>query len=313
MTALPTTFSVFDRVEAARQLHPDDFAAALKYVEKHAIEDIMWLLERSRVQARYEHTKFPHLPEIFQRQRQRGGDQIWEGSHNWTNKAVPDGTAIEHLDTPGAFLNAFTCHLPIGQLEHDDEGVFDKKRSGAYLITPPAWEHGDLPNPLGNRKLKGDLWVMRPTLQLLNDCAAKGLCEAPVLHESWTGRSSEGLLKPLRGWLSTARMEAIDAGDKLAVEGVKALYSLLISTMGDSRANFELRRADWRHSVRAQAFSNLWRRAHRIHLEGGTLYRVYETDAIHVATGAPWRSLWSEGRALNQMRLKDAYTLGQEG
>lgn len=312
MTA-PATFSVLDRVDAARELHPGDFEAALTYVKANAIEDVMWLLERSRVQARYEHTRFPRLPEIFQRQRKGGADDIWEGSHNWTNPAVPDGTVIEHLDTPGAFLNAFTCHLPIGSLEHDDEGVFDKRRAGAYLITPPAWEHGNLPSPLGNRKVKGDLWVMRPTVRLLFDCAAKGLCDEPTLHESWTGRSSEALLKPLRGWLADARMQAVNAGDLLATEGVKALYSLLVSTMGDSRANFELRRTDWKHSIRAQAFSNLWRRAHRIHLEGGTLYRVYETDAVHVAQGAAWRSLWSEGRALNQMRLKDTYTLPLEG
>lgn len=317
----PTTFSVLDRVEAARALFPDDLAAALAYCEKNATEDIMWLLEKSRVAARYDHTRFPRLPALFERERRHGGDQIWEGMHNWKNDTVAAGTPVDHCDTPAAFLNALNAHLPIGNLQETGPGAFDRKRSGVYLITlgtPAAFETANpgLPAPWGNRKRRGDVWVTRPTLQLLYDCLAADDLQLEwdgKILDSWTAPSSENLLKPLRGWLADARMQAIDAGDDFAEKAVKVLYRQLVSTMGDSRANFEMRRQDWRHIIRSQAFTNLWRRALKAHRAGLTVAAVKETDALHLV--GQWRKPdgpFEEGRSLAQLSLKKAYRWGEE-
>lgn len=320
MTA-PAGFSVLDRVEAARALYPGNIKAALTYVDRNAIEDVMWLLERSRVQARYDHTRFPRLPALFERERKGAGDMVWEGQHSWANPAVADGTLVDQCDTPAAYLNALTCHLPIGNLqETGPQDGLDRRRSGVYLVTlgtTAAWEAANpgLPAPWGNRKKRGDVWITRPTLQLLLDVQKDSQLtlewDGKIL-DSWTAPSSEALLKPLRGWLADARMEAIYAGDKFAEEAIKILYYKLVSTMGDSRANFEMRRMDWRHIIRSQAFSNLWRRAYKAHDAGFTVAAVKATDELHIIHGDDWRSVWTEGRGLAHLSLKRTYPWGQE-
>lgn len=319
MTA-PAGFSVLDRVEAARALYPGDDERALAYVKKNAVEDVMWLLDKSRVAGRYDHTYFPKLPALFERERKGAGDMIWEGRHSWKNPAVQPGTVVHHLDVPGSYLNALNCHLPIGPLQETGPGEFDRKRSGVYLVelgAVAAWERDNpgLPCPWGNRKRPGQVWITRPTLQLLIDCRkAEDLqldWDGRIL-DSWTAPSSEALLKPLREWLATARMAAIGAGDKLAEEAVKAMYSRFVSTIGDSGKNHEMRRQDWTHLIHSQAFANLWRRARKLQQKGFTVAAAKETDALHIVDSpADWRDVFPEGRGLAQLSHDRTYRWGE--
>ncbi|KJY27392.1 acyltransferase [Streptomyces sp. NRRL S-495] len=79
--------------------------------------------------------------------------------------------------------------------------------------------------------------------------------------------------------------------------------------MGESNANHEIRRADWMHIIRAQAFSNLWGKALKAHEGGLIVVKATGTDELHVI--GDWRSVFSEGRGVSDMKAKgETYTLG---
>ncbi|RVU14835.1 dihydrolipoamide S-succinyltransferase [Streptomyces antnestii] len=274
----------------------------------------MALFERSRVGGRYAHSKFPPTDDILRKKSQKGADEIWEGRPKWRNKTAFDaarkGEQIEvtTLDMNAAYLSAFKCWLPVGKLVEDTTGVHDPKRSGVYRITPPAWDHDGLPNPLGARKEPGPVWVPDSLVRLLLDCAKWGLCEAPVIHKALLSGGTESLLEKLRRALAESRKTAIAEGDEIAVEYVKSMYSKFVSTIGESSTNTEIRRPDWMHIIRSKAFTNLWRKAYKAHGAGLTVVQMSGTDELHVA--GDWRPVFPEGRDLNQVKAKDIYTLG---
>jgi hypothetical protein len=161
---------------------------------------------------------------------------------------------------------------------------------------------------LGDRRKSGELWITEPTLRLLHRCARDGLCDAPVIRESWTSGSTENLLEKLRRTLAEVRREAIERGDEVTTEYLKAAYSKFISTMGESTYNREIRRPDWMHILRSQAFANLWLKARKAHQAGLKVVEVTGTDELHVA--GDWRQVFTEGRDLSEMKPKHQYVLG---
>lgn len=299
-------FTVTDRTEAAKVMFPGDTAAQLQYCLKNSIPDTMDFLDYLRATSRYDYTAFPpEVPGILVRSAKGRADEIWEGRPNWTNPRTEPGTLVHRLDTNAAYLAATNTHLPIGTLEHSIDGVFDRKRSGLYLIDPPYWQHHHLPNPIGNREEPGPVWIARPTLQLLFDCSTERygqLCDAPVIHESWTSGSTDALLRKWRETLRDARAHAILQRDEVALAYVKDMYAKFVSTCGDSSANRRIRRQDWVHIIRAQAFANLWRKSLKANSGGLQVHRVWGTDELHVVGG--WEAVFTEGRGLNEMKIK---------
>lgn len=93
----------------------------------------------------------------------------------------------------------------------------------------------------------------------------------------------------------------------MTVEYIKAMYSKFTSTIGESSVNRDIRRPDWMHIIRSQAFANLWYKSHRAHTNGLTVVRVRGTDELHVA--GDWRTVFTEGRLTTQMKEKDQYPL----
>ena len=61
------------------------------------------------------------------------------------------------------------------------------------------------------------------------------------------------------------------------------------------------------HILRAQAFANLWYKAHKAHQAGLTLVQATGTDELHII--GDWRTVFTEGRALNEVKQKRTYTL----
>ncbi|MFB7998805.1 acyltransferase [Streptomyces sp. NPDC056002] len=291
-----------------------DVEAAQAALIKSAIPDVMALFERSRVGGRYAHSKFPPTDDILKKKSQKGADEIWEGRPKWRNKAALDAVKkseqieVTTLDMNAAYLSAFKCWLPIGKLVEDTSGVHDPKRSGVYEIIPPAWEHAGLPNPVGNRKEPGPVWVPDSLVRLLLDCAKWGLCEAPVIHRAMLSGATENLLEKLRRALAESRKSAIAEDDEVTVEYVKSMYSKFVSTIGESVNNTEIRRPDWMHIIRSKAFTNLWRKAYKAHTSGLTVVEISGTDELHVA--GDWRPVFPEGRDLNQVKAKNIYMLG---
>ncbi|MDT9692747.1 acyltransferase [Streptomyces sp. P9(2023)] len=305
---------ITDRVHEVLAECSGDVDAAQAALIKAAIPDVMALLKSSRVGGRYEHSEFPPTAEILRKKSQKGADEIWEGRPKWRNSelfaAAKKGELIEvtALDMNAAYCSALKCWLPIGQLREDTSGVHDPKKAGVHLITPATWEHTDLPNPLGHRIEPGELWVTESTLRLLLDCARQGLADTPAIHRSLVSGASEALLEKLRRALAESRKNALAEGDELTVAYVKAMYSKFVSTIGESSANREIRRPDWMHIIRAKAFANLWMKAHKAHRSGLQVVEISGTDELHVA--GDWRSVFAEGRDLNQVKEKDTYTLG---
>ncbi|MER5549853.1 type II toxin-antitoxin system prevent-host-death family antitoxin [Streptomyces sp. NPDC002589] len=310
--------------------HGGDVEAATEALVKKAVPNAMALFEETRVGSNYEHTVYPELLEFLRKKTKDGADQIWEGRHNWTNTALLDqlgaGTldplTVDALDTNASFLSAFKTYLPIGTLQHDPTGGFDPKRSGIYLLTQrPTWHHPHLPDPIGNRHEPGPVLLTDATIRLLIRCARYGLCDEPVIAECWTSGASEGLLEKFRRVLTESRTTALEreaAGytdGTVTVEYIKAMYSKFTSTMGESNANLEIRRPEWMHIIRSQAFANLWYKAYKAHENGLTIVRARGTDELHV-TGGEWRKIqgqeggvFEEGRLTTHMKLKNRYTL----
>ncbi|WP_098008119.1 DnaB-like helicase C-terminal domain-containing protein [Streptomyces sp. sk226] len=303
-------------VDEALHDHDDDITAATEALVKKAVPNAMALFEATRVGGNYEHTIYPETLEFLRKKTKDGADEIWEGRHNWTNTHLTDALqngahppiTVNALDTNASFLSAFKTHLPIGALIHDPHGGFDPKRSGIYrLPTRPTWHHPDLPDPIGNRREDGPVLLDDATIRLLIRCARLGLCEAPHITECWTSGASEGLLEKFRRVLTEARANAIEADDTVTVEYIKSMYSKFTSTIGESSVNRDIRRPDWMHIIRSQAFANLWYKSHRAHSNGLTVVRVRGTDELHVA--GDWRTVFTEGRLTTQMKQKDQYPL----
>ncbi|PWK61825.1 BetR domain-containing protein [Streptomyces sp. CG 926] len=302
------------RVHEALQECDGDLEAAQAALLKSAIPDVMTFFKASRVGGRYEHSEFPPTADVLRKRSQKGADEIWEGRPKWRNasvfKAAKAGAEFEvtALDMNAAYLSAFKAWLPIGQLREDTSGVHDRKKAGVHLITPAEWEHTDLPNPLGNRMEPGELWVSESTLRLLLDCARENLADAPTIHRSLVSGGTEVLLEKLRRALAEVRKTALAEGDELTVNYVKSMYSKLVSTLGESTANRDMRRPDWMHIMRAKAFANLWMKANKIHKAGLQVVEISGTDELHVI--GDWRQVFAEGRDLNQVKEKNIYTLG---
>lgn len=304
-------------VDQALADHGGDIEAATEALVKKAIPNAMALFEATRVGSNYDHTVYPELPDFLRKKTRDGVDEIWEGRHNWTNNPLMDDlqagnrppVTVDVLDTNAAFLSAFKAHLPIGKLVHDPNGGFDPRRSGVYLLNSrPTWEHPDLPDPIGNRREEGPVILDDATVRLLARCAKLGLCEEPSIAESWTSGASEGLLEKFRRVLTEAREKAVMSGDTVTVEYVKAMYAKFVSTLGESSANREIRRPEWMHILRSQAFANLWYKGHRAHTHGLTIVRMRGTDELHV-TGGDWRDVFPEGRLTTQLKLKGQYDI----
>ncbi|MER6319428.1 acyltransferase [Streptomyces sp. NPDC001581] len=308
------TDQIADNVHAALQECEGDVEAAQAALIKSAIPDVMKLFKESRVGGRYEHSEFPPTADVLRKRSQKGADEIWEGRPKWRNphvfQAAKKGETFEvtALDMNAAYLSAFKCWLPIGQLLENTSGVHDREKSGVHLITPAEWEHTDLPNPLGNRMEPGELWVTESTLRLLLDCAREDLADAPTIHRSLVSGGTEVLLEKLRRALAEVRKTALAEGDELTVNYVKSMYSKLVSTLGESTANRDMRRPDWMHIMRAKAFANLWMKANKIHKAGLQVVEISGTDELHVI--GDWHSVFAEGRDLNQVKEKQTYMLG---
>ncbi|MEU9339577.1 transcriptional regulator [Streptomyces sp. NPDC048290] len=298
---------VRETVAAALAAHDGDQRQAIAALTARAIPDAMRLLDMCRIGARYDIVRCPALPETLRKPSPHAPDRVWEARPDWQRPQAPDQTdTVAALSINGAYLAALKTHLPLGQLQPTDPHPHDRRRAGIHLITPSAWEHGAyLPSPLGPHFEPGPVWITESTLRLLLRLSSSkyALCDPPVIHESYTSGSTENLLEKFRTTLRDARARALDEDDAVTLEYVKALYSEFISTMGEPTSNRDLRRPDWMHIIRSQAFANLWSKAYKAYDEGLTLVKVCGADELHLQ--GEWRRVFQEGQDLSQIKLKD--------
>lgn len=307
----PLAAAAAQRIQEAAERFEGDLAK----IFKQSIPMVMDLFDDTRATGRLPVIHHPPIPDVFTRIKGKGSSsQIWLGKHHWPDREhtiTPTGE-VTALDTNASYLNSLICHVPIQALRHDTSGAWSKNMAGVYRITPPAWTVPDLPNPLGDREEEGDLWVTSATLKLIMQCAGVialrkdewlELCEPPVIHEAWTAQATEDMFRGLRAILAYLRSQAIIHRDTLTLEVVKNMYSKFYATIGDSPDNRRVRRPDWSAIIQAQAGANLWRRAYEFRKRGLQLTAVKACDEIHLV--GDWRSVFSEGRELTQMKIKE--------
>lgn len=303
-----------------------DAKTAMDWLRRQAIPQGMALLLATRAEARFDLVKFPPMPEVLHRPDKNSQDEVWESRPNWTRKGIEKGTPVNPLDVNAAYCSAFVTQLPNGRLRHSTDGDFKPRESGVHLIDVFDWPHEELPHPLGAREESGKIWVPSSTLKLLVDLSKDTksrpayLPAPPKVYESWTSGSSESHLRVFRDTLIAARRKVLSAPeyDEFAYEYIKAIYSKFVSTLGESKHNFEICRPDWMHIIRSQAYANLWRKAETAHLGGLTVAKVAGTDELHVI-GEPW-SVFADGRDVGKskdgrayMKSKGVYEFGSRG
>lgn len=268
--------------------------------KKGAIKASMALMKQSvqRDTARYHPSLFAAQPEL--------DDKPWEGRPKWTEPGIGDEVPLLRLDKNAAYLSAANTKLPVGPLKEDDdpEKAYRDGRVGYHRITVPetAYSCG---GPFHTRTERGPVWITTPTLKQI-------LAHGPVpILASHTAPGTEVLLRPWIDVLKAQRAEALKTGDQALYAFVKNCYSLVIATMGESNANWELRRPDWMHIIRAQAYANLWRKAVQAQAAGVTVAAVRNTDEIWVVADDTARRAFEFGTGLGQWKIKAYRADGQ--
>lgn len=282
---------------------------------ERAIPAVMELFDITRTLGRYPIVKHPKIPTPLVKPGKSKPHLVWEGRPTWANPKITEGTLIQRLDKPGAYLAALRTDLPIGGLQPYDGDVIPNGMAGIHLITWPRWRHPDLPHPGGQRTdTTSKVWVSTPTLVLFDRLTVAGRMDPVKVHEQYLAKATENLLAKLQDRIKRARDRALalGAGDgepgHALYEFQKACYSRLVSTLGDSGANWEIRRPDWQVIIRAQSYANLWRRADEAHKAGLIVARVANTDELHIAGDSDWRTVFDEGRGLRQFTAKATYS-----
>ncbi|WP_406377104.1 helix-turn-helix domain-containing protein [Streptomyces sp. NBC_00197] len=300
---------ICEAVVAEMAAHADDPHGAIEALTIRAASDAARMFEALRVGGRYDIVRRPALPEAFRAPASSApGRFIWQPRPDWQRAPIPEGL-VAALGVNAPSLSAFKTHLPLGRLQSTGPQPHDLHRAGIHLVTSPVWEHGSyLPHPLGSLPAAAEpVWIAEPALRLLLRLSGPrhGLCAPPVVHESWTAPSTEGLLEKFRIRLRDARARALDEDDTVTSAYVKALCTGFISALGQPLAERELHRPDWMHLIQTQAFVNVWSKAYKAHLLGLAVLKVSDSDELHLQ--GDWRQLAEEGRDLNQLSLRGTY------
>lgn len=279
--------------------------------KKGAIKASMALLRGSikRETARYHPAFFTALPDEI-----TDKTTWWEGRNKWTDMEVTPNSRLLRLDKNAAYLSAANTRLPIGALEPDDDPVkaFDDKRAGAFLVSP-----GDFTYPCGGpfhtRTEPGPVWIATAWLTQLARYHKRRSWPAPEILKSYTAPSTEVLLRPWIEVLKTERANALKNRDTARYAFVKNCYSLVISTMGESNANWEIRRAEYMHEIRSCAYALLWYAALQAREAGVTVVKVGNTDELWVVDDAAARRYFADrlGNGLGQWKIKAARIDGE--
>lgn len=246
------------------------------------------------------------IPPPFKKLSKSRGLLLHPGSHGaWRSDAVEPGSPVQAIDRHGSFLGSLgIAEIPIGRcIEHTGRGPI-KGHAGAHLLDRwPEYGVTHLPHPGGRRPREKEIWVATSTLILMEQQVSAGTLEPFEVLRSWTGSTTR--LEQLQAELRDARDAAIEQGDVEFQGFLKSIYSIGLSTMGESGSNTRFWRPEWPPLVRAVFHANMWRAAKRATEEAGLqVAGLRRTDALHVV-GDPF--------ALCQMARCEVHPLGWKG
>jgi hypothetical protein len=293
----------------------------------------LWETQQIKGKAQVHSKPYPPdtIPEPLQLIGKDLGTGIHEGTHNYRNPEIPAGTPVTVLDRNAAYLSAIgTAILPIAGLSPFD-GEGDTALTGIYHVESWPEMTGNAAHPWGVLKssLAGqELWVTRETLNLGREMATAGIVTEPRVLDSLLGHrlrpNKPGVtrIEWIYGQLRDARAAAVKANDDDAEGFIKGLYSVGISTMGESNSNNRIWRPELPPIIRSAAFANNYRLARKFTTAGLAIAAIKNVDEIHVAadpdgvfsaTDAKGTPIVIRGRGLAEIKVKGGYTMGTDG
>lgn len=224
----------------------------------------------------------------------------------WEAPAPPGTPYVHRYDANTAYLAAAAAvEVASDQLQRTGPNPeWDRRAAGYWQITPPAWNHPQMPSPVASQvaDTKGRLWVCTPTLALLLELADAGECGEVEIHDAYT---APGVRRVLRPWAEELRdaltvlnvaspdVQVVFGAGPLMPEDVDPLRSALKATYREGIGMFArvgsrvLYRPDWRHAVISQARVSLWRRAWTIGKAEGRWPARVATDLLAYGSHDP--------------------------
>ncbi|MCX4673550.1 DnaB helicase C-terminal domain-containing protein [Streptomyces sp. NBC_01381] len=186
-----------------------------------------------------------------------------------------------------------------------------KDQAGVFQIDLPAWDHSTMPHPLGRLADRGDehgrIWVTTPHMELLEKLTRQEQIAEPLrIHDSWTGRANNSLLKPFYQAAKQARTELIEAGGEPYIEYKRRLsIALRLLWPKGERLNSPFWRPDWRLSMVAEASVRHWVKAWGAVQDGHTLIALRNVDeAVFWTLDGTAPATYKVGTGFGEVKVK---------
>lgn len=197
------------------------------------------------------------------------------GEHAWLNPEAVDvdpAAMVAVLDRNGSYPSAMSSVTVAPNLLHHTGDLDSRlspggqKLAGIFLVEMPEWDSGKygIGHPLGrlSHGAIGDLvWMPTPHLETLEKLYGMGLLERPIIHDSWSGRSTGGLFTQFSAKVRDLRAELGDGQHPAEYTELKTMTSIAIRSLWPKRSRSPFFRPDWSVSVRAEASARHWWRA----------------------------------------------------
>ncbi|MFC4465753.1 DnaB-like helicase C-terminal domain-containing protein [Streptomyces xiangluensis] len=188
-----------------------------------------------------------------------------------------------------------------------------KDRAGAFLITVPAWNHRNMPHPLGRLAERTDdqgrVWVTTPHVRQLQKLIKNGFITEPlIVYDSFTGKANESLFKPFYEKARQARAELVQAGGEPYTEYKRRLsIALRLLWPKGEKVNSPFWRPDWRMALVAEASVRHWSVAHRAVQAGHTLIALRNVDeAVFFTPDGQAPGTYKVGTGFGEVKVKTA-------
>ncbi|MEV6654150.1 type II toxin-antitoxin system prevent-host-death family antitoxin [Streptomyces sp. NPDC051219] len=219
------------------------------------------------------------------------------------------------IDRNGSYPSACSAvPLAPNKLQHTGPlQEIGKDRAGAFLITVPAWNHPNMPHPLGRLAERTDeqgrTWVTTPHIRQLQKLITNGFITEPLtVHDSWTGKANESLFKPFYEKARAARAELLQAGGDPYTEYKRRLsIALRLLWPKGEKVNSPFWRPDWRMAIVAEASVRHWSVAHRAVEAGHTLVALRNVDeAVFYTPDGNAPDTYKVGTGFGEVKVKTA-------
>lgn len=196
--------------------------------------------------------------------------------------------------------------LPTGAIEERA-----KDQAGIFQIDLPAWDRVSMAHPLGRLAERPDdqgrVWVTTPHMELLEKLIRQGHLTEPLrIHDSYTGRANNSLLKPFYQETKQARADLIETGGETYTEYKRRLsIALRLLWPKGEHLNSPFWRPDWRLSMVAEASVRHWVKAWGAVQDGHTLIALRNVDeAVFWTADGAAPATYKVGTGFGEVKVK---------